>query len=42
MNPNQEYTDPIKIFYVYDGGQEGKTTIQWFREVVCVSVGVVV
>ncbi len=37
MNPRQEYTDPITCHYVYAGGTEGNTVIEWFRQV-CVCV----
>ena len=31
MNPRQEYSDPITCHYVYAGGVEGNTVIEWFR-----------
>ena len=33
MNPRQEYTDPVRIHYQYAGGQEGRTIVEWFREI---------
>lgn len=32
MNAKQEYVDPIRMQYVYQGGQEGRTEIEWFLE----------